>query len=273
LPFSDHCEPLLSGEPDELEALTHALHGLGRENNFSYIELRPLCPMAEGFQKKAQFTGYDSHCIHQLALDCGLDQLFKNFHKSCAQRNIRKAERLGLVYEEGRCEELLAKFYKLLLKTRRRHQVPPQPVCWFRNLSRYLGDQIKFRVVSSGNEPMAAIVTCRYHNTMVYKYGCSVVEANKRGVMSLLLWRAIQDAKLDGSLWFDFGRSNNKNEGLIAFKNHWGGTRSPLPYFRYSIDSKTQESSWTHWVLGKTCKLLPDPLLQSLGSVLYKHAG
>jgi hypothetical protein len=273
LPFSDHCEPLLSGEPDELEALTHALQRLAQENNFNYIELRPLSPMADEFQKNGQFTRCYSHCIHQLTLDCDLDQLFKNFHKNCVQRNIRKAERLGLVYEEGRSEELLAKFYKLLLKTRRRHQIPPQSVRWFRNLSRCLGDQIKFRVVSSRNEPMAAIITCRYRNTMVYKYGCSDVRAHKRGVMSLLLWRAIQDAKEDGALWFDFGRSNNKNDGLIAFKDHWGGTRSPLPYLRYSIDSKTHESPWTHWVLGKTCKLLPDPLLESLGSFLYKHAG
>ena len=273
LPFSDHCEPLLSGEADELEALTYALQWLARKSNFNYIELRPLSPVADGREMKDHFETHYSHCIHQLALDGELDQLFKNFHKSCVQRNIRKAERLGLMYQEGRSEEVLAKFYRLLLKTRRRHKIPPQPLGWFRNLSRYLGDQIKCRVLSSDHEPVAAIVTCRYRDTVVYKYGCSDVEANKLGGMCLLLWRAIQEAKLDGAKWFDFGRSNNRNDGLITFKSHWGATRRPLPYFRYSAKDKSSERTLRRRLLERTCALLPDTLLELLGSVLYKHAG
>jgi len=273
LPFSDHCEPLLSGESHELESLTDGFRKMVRKNNFNYIEIRPLRPISDGREKMRQFERHDSHCIHQLALDREFDQLFKTFHKSCVQRNIRKAERLGLTYEVGNSEDLLTKFYTLFLGARRRHKVPPQSIRWFRNLNRYLGDRIKFRVLSSGNEPVAAIVTCQYRDTVVYKYGCSNVKANKLGGISLLLWRAIQDAKLGGALRFDFGRSDIRNDGLITFKNHWGSVRSPLPYFRYSIKAECLESRWRQWVLGKSCEILPDSLLESLGKVLYKHAG
>ena len=273
LPFSDHCEPLLSGEPHELKLLTDGLRKMVRKNNLNYIEVRPLRPIGDGLEKMGHFERHYSHCIHQLALDREFDQLFKTFHKSCVQRNIRKAERFGLTYEVGHSADLLAKFYKLFLGARRRHRVPPQSVRWFRNLSRYLADQIEFRVVSSDNEPVAAIVTCQYRDTVVYKYGCSNVEANKLGGVSLLLWRAIQDAKLGGALRFDFGRSDITNDGLITFKDHWGSVRSPLPYFRYSTKAERLESRWGQWVLGKSCEILPDSLLESLGSVLYKHAG
>ena len=217
---------------------------------------------------------HDTYCIHQLDLRPSLDEIYHKFHKSCVQRKIRKAEREGLLYEEGRSEELLSKFYKLMLKTRRRHELPPQSMAWFRNLAECLGERLKVRVVSKAGRPIAGIITTHFRDTGVYKYGCSDTRYHNLGGMFLLMWHAIQDAKESGACCFDFGRSKEENGGLVTFKEHWGSTRSPLPYHRYPGGMNTDvQSAWKLLLIQKTCAYLPNPLLEAIGTVLYKHVG
>src|SRR5204862_7134910 len=96
---------------------------------------------------------------HRLNLSPSSDELFRHFHKDCVQRKIRRAEREAVVYREGNSPELLSSFYQLMLRTRRRHQLPPQPLDWFRNLVRCMGDSLKIRVASKDGRPIASIVT------------------------------------------------------------------------------------------------------------------
>jgi lipid II:glycine glycyltransferase (peptidoglycan interpeptide bridge formation enzyme) len=273
LPFSDHCEPLVD-EASHLEMLLAFLKTEVERGECKYLESRPLSSLDSGIPQRMHLGKSEAYCIHKLDLSPGLDELYRKFHKSCVQRKIHKAEREGLLYEEGRSEELLSKFYKLLVLTRRRHQLPPQSMAWFRNLADCLGERLKVRVVSKDGHPIASIVTSHFRHTDVYKYGCSDTRYHNLGGMSLLMWRAIQDAKTSGARWFDFGRSESDNEGLVAFKGHWGSTMSPLPYYRYPAATTTDaESDWRMRLIHMTCSHLPDSMLQTLGGLLYKHVG
>ena len=82
-----------------------------------------------------------------------------------------------------------------------------------------LGDAVTLRVAYRGQQPVAAIMTLRYRDTVTYKYSCSDPRFNKLGGPSALIWEAIQEAKQEGFSKFDFGRSDYSNEGLIAFKD------------------------------------------------------
>ena len=207
-------------------------------------------------------------------LSRSLDELYHGFHKSCVRRKIRKSEREGLLYEDGRSEELLSKFYKLLLRTRRRHQLPPQSMAWFRNLADCLGEKLKVRMVSKDGRAIAGIITTHFRDTVVYKYGCSDARYHNLGGMLLLLWHAIQDAKASGARCFDLGRSKQDNGGLVTFKAHWGSTKIPLPYHRYPAGVNADvQCAWKLWLIQKTCAYLPGPLFENLGAVLYKHIG
>lgn len=273
LPFSDHCEPLV-GDMLELELLIRFLKSNVERGRCRYLEMRPLRGLNSGVPERMHLNGNEAYCIHQLDLSPSLDELYRRFHKSCVQRKISKAEREGLTYEEGRSEELLSKFYKLMLSTRRRHQLPPQSKAWFRNLTDCLGESLKIRVVSKNGNPTASIITCQFRDTSVYKYGCSDAHYQNLGGMFLLMWRAIQDAKASGARWFDFGRSEQRNEGLVTFKGHWGSIKSPLPYYRYPDgNNRGPKSDWKLRLVQKTCSHLPDPLLEMLGGLLYKHVG
>jgi len=150
LPFSDHCEPLIDSA-EETEAILCNLQAHRRSGDWKYVEIRPLdssfCRSSaqEGFQPSKQYY------FHTVDLRPQEDELFRQFHESSVQRRIRRAERAGLVYECGRSSALLNKFYELMLLTRRRHHIPPQPEKWFRNLVDCMGDALKIWVVSHEN--------------------------------------------------------------------------------------------------------------------------
>jgi len=268
LPFSDHCVPLVSRE-DDLFCLLSALRRDAEERKLKYVEVRTISGQPGTGGGLAAASAY---CLHRLDLRPSLDDLFRGFHRSSLQRRISRAERESLEYEEGRSEDLLRKFYGLAVLTRRRQQLPPQPLAWFRNLIASLGDQLKIRLVSFQGRPAAGILTLRYKATMTYKYGCSDRAQHRLGTMPLLLWRAIQDAKQQGLTEFDMGRSDWTNEGLVAFKDHWGATRSTIAHLRYpALDRLPGSDGLGARLARQFFARAPRRLLTTAGNILYRH--
>jgi lipid II:glycine glycyltransferase (peptidoglycan interpeptide bridge formation enzyme) len=203
-----------------------------------------------------------------------LDVLFRNFHKSCVQRKIHRAERERLTYQEGRSESQLAQFYELLLRTRRRHGLPPQPLAWFRNVVHSLGKGVLIRIASKDGQPIASIITIQFKDVLVYKYGCSDSRFNNLGGNSLLFWKAIQDAKRAEHRQFDFGRSEPGNAGLINFKENWGAASVPLHYYRLPAHQPAHlTSGWRGRVAKSVFSLMPNSVLSATGKLLYRHIG
>src|SRR4029077_19220650 len=185
-----------------------------------------------------------------------------------------RAERENLDYEAGRSESLLAKFYHLLLLTRRRHQLPPQPLAWFRNLAHCLGDRLAIRLVSKDGQPIASILTMTFKNSLVYKYGCSDARCHNLGGMPLLFWKTIQKGKVLGAHEFDLGRSEVDNPGLVNFKEHLGAAGSQLLYLRIERHlSRPTVTDWKVRFLRKAFSQMPNPLLKLAGSLFYRYIG
>jgi len=272
LPFSDHCQPLVNDAADEhvfLSALERTLH----REKLGYIEVRPTEPLIGA---TSLYHSTENYCFHQIDLGPDLPTLFRNCHKSSTQRKIQRAEREGLICETGRSQALLDAFWNLLLITRRRHQIPPQPKSWFRNLINCFGDALQIRVAFKDKQPVASILTLRHKNTLVYKYGCSQPEFNSLGGTQLLFWRSIQEGKRDGLRTFDLGRSECDNTGLITFKDRWGSARSTLTYARYSLSPPSDMfgrnvAEWAGRIARRVVPCLPDRILRTVGSALYRH--
>ena len=274
LPFSDHCAPLVDG-PAQLATLSQFLQGQARSQGWRYIEIRPKAAGDAGIRDLAGLTRSQAFYAHTLDIRPGLGDLFRSFHRDSVQRRIRRAERAGLTYDVGRTEPLIRKLYDLLVLTRRRHRLPPQPLDWFQNLAVALGDALSIRVVSQGDRPVAGMLTLRFGRTVVYKYGGSDARFHHLGGMPLLLWRTIQDAKADGALELDLGRTDCDDTGLITFKEHWGAVRSSLAYFRWSAGSPERQRlpGLGRRLAGRLLTHLPDALLRATGDRLYRHVG
>jgi lipid II:glycine glycyltransferase (peptidoglycan interpeptide bridge formation enzyme) len=218
-----------------------------------------------------------TYWLHQIDLWPDLGTLFSNCHKDSTQRKIRRAQREKLTYQEGRSEDLIEDFYHLLILTRRRHGLPPQPRMWFQNLAECFGKDLKIRVARHSGRPVASILTIRHKDTIVYKYGCSDAAYNNLGGMHFLFWTVIEEAKHEGLRTFDLGRSDIRNEGLIVFKDRWGGSRSILRYATLTAGRRRGApgpiQGWKEKVVEPVFRHLPERLLSFAGNLLYKHIG
>ena len=272
LPFSDSCEPLVEDVANMHNIFSAVEQEVLREK-LLYAEIRQRRQME--VLSSLIYSNY-SYCTHEIDLSPGLDTLFRNCHKSSTQRRIRRAERNNVRCVEGRSRSLFEDFYRLLVCTRRRHKIPPQPRAWFENLAECMGDSLKLRLAYEDQVPIAAILTLRHKNVLVYKYGCSDARFHGLGGMQLLFWRTIQEAKMAGMDLFDLGRSSPENLGLNRFKENLGGGRSTITYSRYGRSSDSMYTvgvPWKERVAKHIASYLPDRMLESLGAVLYKHIG
>ena len=269
LPFSDHCEPLVENS-DALDRLLLHTRGSVEDGRAKYMEIRPIGSVpgdATGLAKtKAYF-------LQRLDLRKSAQELFCGFHRDCVQRKIRRSERECLEYDEGNSEELLKNFYGLLVMTRRRQHLPPQPISWFRSLIAAFDTDLKIRVASKNGVPIASILTIHHKNVVTYKYGCSDARHHKLGGMVFLFWKTIQEAKDKGYEELDMGRSDTDNPGLVAFKSHWGSTCSVLNYWQYPSSVTGLQSPWKMKLLTNLVSIAPDASLIAAGNLLYRHIG
>jgi len=267
LPFSDHCDPLYESADDEKELMDVLKKDT---NGQKYVELRPLETLAS---PDNVFAPADHYIVHRLDIRTGAEIAFRGFHKNHVARKIRRSEREGLIYEEGSSDKLLRAFYELMIKTRRRHLLPPQPLAWFRAVLDCLPQEAKIRVAFQGQSPIASMMTLCDGKTMTYKYGASDASHHNLGGVQLLMWKTIQDACSKGCSTMDFGRSRPHSAGEVAFKDHWGGTRSLLVYWRSPDSGQPVRSADHSGSARRILSFLPDRLLVAAGTVLYRHVG
>ena len=273
VPFADHCAVLIR-EPDDLQSVCSVVKAQIPKRHLRYIEFR------SPHHAPHDLTGAKleaSYALHNLDLGPSIATLFGKLHESSTQRKIRRAEREGLVYREGRSEDLLAAFTRLWMLTRRRHLAPPQPVLWFRNLIECFGESFKIRLASKDGQPVAAIVTLQDQRSMVYKYGCSDPRFHRLGGMHLLLWRSILEAKSEGLKEFDLGRSDLPNHGLIQFKDRWGAEQTRVSYSRMAASAPSRAGllarRWYKPALMRLLPYVPDRLFRTIGEIGYRHLG
>ncbi|HXY06908.1 MAG TPA: GNAT family N-acetyltransferase [Terriglobales bacterium] len=269
VPFSDHCEPLVD-RSDELDEMLLHMKRYVDKDGLKYIEIRPVsCEPSI----HTEFGRLVTYSFHRLDLSVSSEKLFRNFHKDCVQRKIRRAEREKLQYEEGASEDLLQKFYRLLVMTRRRQFLPPQPRSWFRGLIAVFGNDLKIRVASKNGVPVASILTLSHKKSMIYKYGCSNAAFNNLGGTALLFWKTIQEAKDGGLESLDMGRSDVDNRGLIAFKEHWGANATSISYWTYPERPERHSTGWKKRLAEQLVSAAPDLALETVGRLLYRHIG
>jgi hypothetical protein len=270
LPFSDHTELLLSATQELAALLSHLANGV-REGRWTSVEFRPPGYWGPwpGFSDGPQFI------VHRLNLEPSLEFLFAGFNKDSTQRKIRRAMREQLKYEEGRSEELLRQFFRLVVLTRRRKALPPPPLAWFRNVVKNLGEDAKIRIARTNRGELAGgILTLAYKDKMLFKYGASDARFHNLGTMPFLLWQAIQDAKARGASTFDFGRSDIAHRGLIRFKDHFGAEQTPLVHKAFPPDSwEPGPYNWKMKAATRIFGMLPDSALTLAGRLIYPHIG
>jgi len=273
LPFSDHCEPLCDSVEEMTSLIGHSRAVLERQG-LRYLEVRPINGIFGQLAEEAGFLRGAKYFLHTLDLRPNLEEVFRKLDKDSVQRRIHHAERSGLTDKCGTSEELLKEFYRLFTITRDRHQLPPTPYAWFRNLIQSHGNSLEIRVAYKDESPAAAILTLRFRDVLYYKYGSSDVRLNKLGATPWLLWRAVSAAKLSGANEFDMGRTEEGNAGLLAFKNHWVPVPKQLVYWNYpKVSVVGSVEGWKVKMAKHVFSIMPRRLMAFTGTLIYRHIG
>jgi hypothetical protein len=94
--------------------------------------------------------------------------------------------------------------------------------------------------------------------------------------MPRLFWQAIEDAKAEGLLEFDLGRSDLDNEGLVRFKDHLGAAKTGITYWQCGRDPALAGGGLSSLLkaplVQRVLSRLPDSLFRLAGEILYRHA-
>jgi CelD/BcsL family acetyltransferase involved in cellulose biosynthesis len=265
LPFTDECPPLAAD--DAGERVAGWLDEARRAHGVRRLEVRGELTGA-GVHRDGTFL------THRLALDRSVDDVFAALHANQVRRNIRRAERAGVVIRPGVTEEDLTRvFYHLHTRTRHRLGVPVQPLRYFRLLWRRLLEPGHGTVLiaESGGVPVAAGVFLASREVCVYKYGASDERHWAVRPNHLVFWAAIRWAMARGCRTFDFGRTDLGDDGLREFKSRWGTEEQPLTYSVLSDAPVRAGGGGVPAPLRAVLRHGPRFVPRVLGEVLYRH--
>jgi GNAT acetyltransferase-like protein len=269
LPFSDFCGPLMFDQ-SEAEAVLNRVSELARARRWKYFEVRggrEILPVSA--TPARQFHG------HSLRLsESSEDKLLARF-ASPVRRAIRKAEKSGVDVQVAMTQDAILEFYRLHVRTRRRHGVPPQPLSFFLNIYKEIIKTGRGFVVLAKRGPrfFAAAVFFHFGQKAVYKFGASDESLQEFRGNNLVMWEAIRFLIQSGARFLHFGRTDLENDGLRRFKMSWGAEEEVIEYFKFDAQAESweipsQKGSGFH---RKVFRRMPLALNRLAGSVIYPH--
>jgi hypothetical protein len=267
LPFTDECEPLAADQAGFQKLHQSALE-LARSRQWKSVEYR-------GGQ--AFFAGTPPslcHYTHRVKLSRDAQALFAGLEGG-VRRAIRKAEKETVQIEVSRDLAAVKVFYQLLVKTRRRHGLPPQPFRLFHNIYRHILSQNMGVVVVArkGHTPIGAAVFFQWADEVIYKYGASDERFQHLRPNNLVMWEAIKWHGGHGLQTLNLGRTSLANSGLRRFKLGWGAAEEKIAYYKFDLQHErfvVEQDETAGWY-NQFFRSAPGFVSRLAGQVLYRH--
>lgn len=267
LPFADFCAPLMFGEGDSASAID-TLCEVASKRKWKYFEFRGGKTFDTSATPSLTFYG------HTLDLRRGPEDLITRL-KSSARCALGKAKRSGLSVQVVRTREAIVEFYRLHVRTRRRHGLPPQPLSFFLNIhDNVIKPGLGFvAMANSGSRPVAAAVFFHFGKKAVYKFGASDDRHQILRGNNLVIWEGIRFLAQNGAETLHLGRTSLENTGLRRFKLAWGTEEKMIEYFKFDplagtwLTGPDAASRFHEAIFGR----LPLALNRLAGAIIYPH--
>lgn len=273
LPFSYAAGPV-ADTPEADSALCTGVRALAAERGIRRVELKRAdagpAPAA-GFVRAGRYSTY---IVDTAAGEAGV---WGRLHASSTRRGIRKSEREGVAVERPTDEPGWRIMADMQAASSHRHGLPAPPTAFFTTTCRAMqadGLTDLYVARSAGGEAIGAILLWKGARSWIYAFGASRPESLELRPTHALLWRAIRDA-IEAGVGFDLGRAAPEQEGLVQFKERWGGVASPLAYDYWPAPSglnvADRDRGPVAWV-NRAWSALPEGVA-ARGAFLYRYLG
>jgi hypothetical protein len=258
LPFSDNCPPL--GEPDACAKLLGALASM--QPRLGAMEVR-------GIAATNPWTTLHHFGLWTLNLQANPRILERGLSVNF-RRNVKKALRQTIRIERGLSVDLIKRFYRLNLESRSRLGLPAQPLRFFRAVGALFRADADIWIASSAGRDLATVFLLSDGPRLYSKW---IARGNSEvpGVGHLLLWSIIE-ASAGRFDEFDLGRTDQRNHGLVRFKQEMGARAVTLPSSFLPCTPRLNSSEYlsgASLVLSCLWKRLPLPLARVIGGAIY----
>jgi CelD/BcsL family acetyltransferase involved in cellulose biosynthesis len=274
VPFASVSDPLVTN-PEHWQAIWplltefQARHGAGR------LEIRATGDTPPKPHETCSQASLFSH--HLLDLSCDAEAMFRRLPRTY-RRLISAAEKQGVRAREGTGEADLRQFYLILAQSRRRLSLPLIPYRFFAEVYRALGAaHTHILLAELDGQVVAGSVSFGFGGICHFEYIGVDPALRDLGLDRFVAWSCIKAALQKGYRGFDFGRTSNSNEGLLAYKRLWGTREAPLTTFTYpaTVHSKavTHDSNPLYGIMRRVLAVVPMPIYRALGDFCYRHLG
>jgi len=147
---------------------------------------------------------------------------------------VRKAEKSGLVVQQGR-KELLDTFYQVFSRGMRDMGTPVHQKSFFNSILRLMADSIKIFVVYYQGQPVGVAINGYFKDTVEGLWAAALRKQYPKLLINYALyWEMIRDACDSGYRFYHLGRSS-KDSGAFHFKKKWLAQPKQL-YWEYFLN-------------------------------------
>lgn len=265
LPFSDYVPVLAVDEPSRRTLLDTLV---ARHSTSASPPLYLHSPL--DLLSSSVVTG-PRYLRHEVAIDPDPVATMARFNRTRVRQPLERAlaSNLRIIQAHG-----VDDYYRLHLRTRRRHGAIPQPWRFFDLLNQVVIRQGYGMVLLAlhGSEVIAGSIFVWYRARIEYKYNASNPSYWSHSPNHLLLWHAIMRSPDLGCRLLDLGRTDTAAQGLRDFKASWGGEESTLAYAAIGAGWGVRRGPASKW-MASVARHAPSNLLALLGRLLYKRFG
>ena len=276
-PFATLFDPLVSSS-SQLDVLSKALIEASHQLNCSHVEIRTH--EADRYFENSDYAASRFFKLHYLSLDSSLDALRRNFHRTCVRQRIARAEKSGLRLKIADRKSDLLDFYNLLIMTRIRRGLPPQPFSFFRALWNEFKplNLLTILIAQKDGQSIAALLLLTFKDRVSVEFAASNEAFRCYSPIHYLFWEAIKLAHEKGFRIFDFGRTSPNNVSLMDFKERWGTESIDLAHFYYprqvADGNDRKEENWKYSIIHELISLkIPPAFKKFIGAMCYRHMG
>lgn len=272
LPFTDLCPPLMA-DAEAGACLLAAARALPGSGGVSSLEVRAGDGAAlepHGFRSGATFF------YHEMSLEGGQEAVDARIQGS-TRRDVKRAQREGVTVRRGETLEDMQAFYSLMVLTRKKHGVLPQPWRFFQSIHRHLmpAGIAHLLLAEWQGRVVAGELLLSYGRTLTDKFNVSDPRYLKLRPNHLLLYSGLELGRSLGCRRVDMGRTDPEAEGLRWHKRSWGAAESTVHYYYYPEVRRSatvsRASAAPRRLLALLVRHAPAWTLQQAGAVVYRR--